>query len=158
MFLKKLKELHQLRQASLVRTSLVPITRQRSKLRSQLGMTLLEIMIVLAIIAVVMGFLVGPKVLGMFQSSKVDTTRMAVKQITFDAYTQWSLSNPAKQCPSSLKDLEKYRNSKSTKDGWGNEFVMFCGDNTPAGDGKFAILSMGPDGKQGTEDDVKSWE
>ena len=131
---------------------------KRSRLRIRLGMTLLEIMIVLAIIAVVMGFLVGPKVLAMFQSSKGDTTRMAVKGIAFDAYTQWSLANINKQCPDSLKDLEKFRNSKSIKDSWGNDFVMFCGDNTPAGDGKFAILSKGADGKQGTDDDIKPWE
>ena len=151
MFLQKLMKLRTLRQSS-------PMRSKRSRVRNQLGMTHLEIMIVLAIIAVVMGFLVGPKVLSMFQSSKGDTTKMAVKQIAFDAYTQWSLANINKQCPDSLADLEKYRNSKSTKDGWGNEFVIFCGDNTPAGDGKFAILSKGPDGKQGTDDDIKSWE
>lgn len=129
----------------------------RSAARSQLGMTLLEIMIVLAIIAVVMGFLVGPKVLNMFQSSKVDTTKLMVKDIAYDAYTQWSLSS-GKACPSSLQDLEKYRNSKKTVDGWGNELVMFCGDNAPEGVRGLGVLSKGPDGKQDTDDDIKSWE
>ncbi len=152
MFLKKLKKLHQLRQASLAQT------KRSRRLRSQLGMTLLEIMIVLAIIAVVMGFLVGPKVLGMFKDSQVDTTRMVVQKIANEAYTHWTMKT-GKSCPDSLKDLEKYRNKKDTKDGWGNELIMLCGENAPEGaTGGFAVLSVGPDGKQGTEDDIKSWE
>lgn len=129
----------------------------RNAARSQAGMTLLEIMIVLAIIAVVMGFLVGPRVMRMFQESKVDTTTMLVKQIANQAYPEWTMAT-SEQCPSSLKDLEKYRNSKSTKDGWGNELIMLCGDNAPEGAMGIAILSKGPDGKQGSEDDIKSWE
>ena len=129
-----------------------------SRLGHQLGMTLLEIMIVLAIIAVVMGFLVGPAVLRQFQGSKVDTTKMIVQKMANEAYTHWTMAS-GKQCPDSLKDLEKYRNKKDTKDGWGNELVMLCGSNAPAGATTgFAVLSMGPDGKQGTEDDIKSWE
>ena len=50
-------------------------------------------------------------------------------------------------------------NKKDTKDGWGNELVMLCGENAPAGASTgFGVLSMGPDGKQGTDDDIKSWE
>lgn len=151
MFLQKLMKLRTQRLASRYRT-------RRSRLGAQLGMTLLEIMIVLAIIAVVMGFLVGPKVLGMFQDSKVDTTKMIVSKIANEAYTHWTMKT-GKQCPDSLKDLEKYRNKKDTKDGWGNELIMLCGSNAPAGATTgFAVLSMGPDGKQGTEDDIKSWE
>jgi len=151
MFLQKLINLHKLRQAN--RESA-----RRKRLRSQLGMTLLEIMIVLAIIAVVMGFLVGPKVLGMFQESKVTTTRMVVQKIANEAYTHWTMAS-GKQCPSSLKDLEKYRNKKDIKDGWGNDLIMLCGENAPDGATTgFAILSTGPDGKRGTDDDIKSWE
>ena len=40
--------------------------------RAQRGMTLLEIMIVLAILALVMGLVVGPRVMKMFGESKVD--------------------------------------------------------------------------------------
>ena len=44
----------------------------RRRHSGQRGMTLLEIMIVLAILALVMGLVVGPKVIGMFRESKVD--------------------------------------------------------------------------------------
>jgi general secretion pathway protein G len=130
----------------------------RSAARSQAGMTLLEIMIVLAIIALVMGFLVGPKVLNMFQESKVDTARLVVKQIADEAYTHWAMNNQ-KQCPDSLADLKKYMNKKDTKDPWGNELIMLCGENAPEGSTTgFAVLSVGKDGKKDTDDDIKSWE
>ena len=70
----------------------------------------------------------------------------------------WAVTT-GKACPAGLSDLQKYTNQKGTIDGWGNELVMFCGDETPkdATDG-FAILSTGPDGNQGTDDDIKSWD
>ncbi len=129
----------------------------RDVVRKQKGMTLLEIMIVLAIIAAVMGLLVGPKVLAMFSDSKVKTTKLMIDQVA-DAYSHWSLSADS-DCPSSLKDLEKYRNTKKTKDGWGQEIVMLCGETATEGiPNGFGVLSKGPDKKQGTEDDIKSWE
>ena len=135
------------------------ISSRRNPARAQMGMTLLEIMIVLAIIAVVMGFLVGPRVLNMFQDSKQQTTDLVVKKLANEAYAGWALANPSKQCPDSLKDLAKHSNKKDTKDGWGNELIMLCGENAPEGATTgFAVLSKGKDGKQGTADDIKSWE
>ena len=121
-------------------------------------MTLLEIMIVLAIIALVMGFLVGPKVLSMFQDSKKDTAKLIVDQIANEAYGLWA-RNSQKSCPGDLGELKKYMNKKDTKDPWGNELIMLCGENAPEGAPLgFAVLSKGEDGKQGTDDDIKSWE
>jgi len=54
--------------------------RRRSRLR-QLGMTLLEIMIVLAILALVMGLLVGPQVMKLFTEGKGDIARAGVKKL-----------------------------------------------------------------------------
>ena len=106
--------------------------------RGQRGMTLLEIMIVLAILALVMGLVVGPRVMKLFG--------------------EWSQAHPDKSCPDKLEDLSQYMDSKDTKDPWGNPYKMFCGQNLPAGaKGGLAVMSSGPDGKDGTEDDVKSW-
>jgi prepilin-type N-terminal cleavage/methylation domain-containing protein len=130
----------------------------RRRASAELGMTLLEIMIVLAIIAVVMGFLVGPRVMSMFQDSKVKTTQLVVKKIADEAYPAWSLAT-SKACPGSLSDLKKYMNKKDTKDDWGNELVMLCGENAPSeATNGFGVVSNGPDGKKDTEDDIKSWE
>ena len=55
-------------------------TRNLCRSRAQRGMTLLEIMIVLAILALVMGLVVGPRVMKMFGESKVDIAQLTVKK------------------------------------------------------------------------------
>jgi len=126
--------------------------------RSQRGMTLLEIMIVLAILALVMGLVVGPRVMRMFSKSKDDIAQLTVKKYAYEAFGEWSQAHPDKACPDKLEDLSQYMDSKDSKDPWGNQYKMFCGQNLPAGaKGGLAVMSSGPDGKDGTEDDVKSW-
>ena len=126
--------------------------------RAQRGMTLLEIMIVLAILALVMGLVVGPRVMRMFGKSKVDIAQLTVKKYAFEAFGEWSQAHPDKQCPDKLEDLSQYMDSKDVKDPWGNPYKMFCGQNLLAGaKGGLAVMSAGEDGKEGTEDDVKSW-
>lgn len=134
-------------------------TRLRRSLRSaQRGMTLLEIMIVLAILALVMGLLVGPKVMKAFSSSKVDTTKIKLNQYANEAYPQWSSQHPDKSCPEKLQDLNEYMNSKDDKDSWGHPIKMLCGSSMPAGVKGLGVMSLGEDGKEGTEDDIKSWD
>ena len=120
-------------------------------------MTLLEIMIVLAILALVMGLVVGPRVMKMFGKSKGDIAALTVSKYANEAYVQWAQANPSKQCPAKLEDLNEYMNNKDIKDPWGNNYKMFCGSTLPAGAHGLAVMSAGEDGKEGTEDDVKSW-
>ena len=128
---------------------------------SQRGMTLLEIMIVLAILALVMGLVVGPRVMKLFGESKVDIAKMTVHKFTYEAFPMWqrSHSDKAGGCPDKLEDLSDYMDKKDTKDPWGNTYRMYCGQSLPAGaKGGFAVSSAGEDGKEGTPDDIKSWE
>ena len=38
-------------------------------------------------------------------------------------------------------------------------YVMFCGANAPKGvPNNFGVVWVGEDGKEGTDDDIKSWE
>jgi hypothetical protein len=121
-------------------------------------MTLLEIMIVLAIIALVMGLLVGPKVMKLFGEAKVDTTKIKLKKYAFEAYPSWSASHPDKACPDKLSDLNEYMNNEDSNDSWGKPIRMLCGQNMPPGAKGIALVSVGEDGKEGTPDDLKSWE
>jgi type II secretory pathway pseudopilin PulG len=121
-------------------------------------MTLLEIMIVLAILAIVMGLLVGPKVLKMFSESRVKTTKIKLTQYANEAFPQWASSHPDKACPEKITDLNEYMNSSDANDSWGRPLKMFCGANAPAGIRGVGVLSMGEDGKEGTDDDLKSWD
>lgn len=131
----------------------------RAAARAQAGMTLLEIMIVLAIIALVMGFLLGPRIFRALGESKVKTAHAIAKKFAYEAYPQWSTNNQSKSCPDDLKSLTKYMNSEDTKDPWGEEYMMLCGDSAQeAVPGGFGVMSKGSDRKQGTPDDVKSWQ
>jgi hypothetical protein len=40
--------------------------------------------------------------------------------------------------------------SKKLLDAWGSPYVMFCGANLPPGARGIAVMSLGPDQKQGT--------
>ena len=124
---------------------------------SQRGMTLLEIMIVLAILALVMGLVVGPRVMRMFGESKVDIAKLTVQKFANEAFPQWARSHPDKACPEKIEDLSEYMDKKDTKDPWGNQYKMMCPPNLPAGAKGIAIMSPGEDAKEGTEDDIKSW-
>ena len=128
----------------------------RAALSGQQGMTLLEIMIVLAIITLVMAVLVGPRVMEAFSSSKVKVAKITVNDYANNAYPQWSTTHSG--CPQALGDLKKYMNKQDTKDPWGNEFIMLCGDKAPEAAHKFGVVSKGPDEKLDTPDDIKSWE
>jgi general secretion pathway protein G len=132
-------------------------TDRRRRRRRERGMTLLEIMIVLAILALVMGLVVGPRVMKMFGESKVDIAKATVKKYAFEAYPSWSQAHPDKACPERLEDLNEYMNNKDTKDPWGGNYKMMCGPNLPPGAKGLAVMSPGEDGKEGTSDDVKSW-
>ncbi len=126
--------------------------------RAHRGMTLLEIMIVLAILALVMGLVIGPKVMKAFGESKVSVAKLAAKKFATEAYPLWMQSHPGKSCPDKLEDLFEYADSKDGKDPWGQSFKMYCGPDAPAGSKGFAVSSPGEDQKEGTPDDIRSWE
>src|ERR1700760_3896280 len=130
----------------------------RSMRRAQRGMTLLEIMIVLAILALVMGLLVGPRVMKMFSESRVDTTKLKLHKYAFEAYPAWQASHPDKACPEKLSDLNEYMNNDDSNDSWGKPIKLLCASSLPPGAKGIGVVSAGADNKEGTEDDLKSWE
>jgi general secretion pathway protein G len=131
---------------------------RKSARKAQRGMTLLEIMIVLAILALVMGLVVGPRVMKMFSKSKVDIAKAEIRKLTYEAYPQWSQANPSKACPDKIEDVSEFADKKDMKDPWGTPYKMFCGQTLPPGAKGLAIMSAGEDQKEGTADDIKSWD
>ena len=130
----------------------------RTVRQPQAGMTLIEIMIVLAIIALVMGLLVGPAIIGKLQQAKVDTARAMTKQIEA-AHARWLVSSD-KDCPDSIDDLKQELGKKKAdvvKDPWGKEYVIKCGDQAPEECEGFCVYSLGKDGKDESGDEIKSW-
>jgi hypothetical protein len=63
-----------------------------------------------------------------------------------------------KACPEKLADLSEYMARRELNDPWGHPYKFFCGKTLPAGARGIAVMSAGEDGKEGTADDIKSWE
>jgi general secretion pathway protein G len=121
---------------------------------SQLGMTLLEIMIVIALIGLVMGS-IGFGLNAYFKKGQIKTAKIAVTQIA-NAAQQYMMENNS-NCPNGVDDLVNNRNlAKKPKDPWGRDFALKCpGTGDPDG---VDVLSTGPDRQEGTADDIKSWD
>jgi len=130
------------------------LTRQlnaASALSRQRGMTLIEIMVVVAIISLVMGG-VGLMAFNSFKQAQVDTAKKDVVQIQ-QAVEMYKLGKRSK-CPKTLQDLKTAGvAAKISKDPWGNDYEMKCpGEKT-----EVDIVSAGPDGELGTEDDINNY-
>jgi general secretion pathway protein G len=121
--------------------------------RRDAGMTMLEIMIVLALIGLVMSA-VG---VGVFAQFKKGQRKVAQAQANDVAAKIVQFMADNSECPKSLDDLvaQKYL-PKKTKDPWNRDLIIRC-PGTVNTDG-VDVVSLGPDGQEGTADDVKAAE
>jgi len=128
--------------------------RVRTARRADRGMTMLEIMIVLAIIGLVMS-VVGVGVYASWKRSNIKVARVAVNEIA--QKTIQYMTDNSNECPKGLDDLvaQKYMPRKQ-KDPWNRDYILRCPGqiNTDGID----VISLGPDGQEGTADDIKAAE
>jgi general secretion pathway protein G len=126
---------------------------RRSRAKDK-GMTMLEIMIVLAIIGLVMS-VVGVGVFQSFKKAQKKVAQVAVNEIA--AKTVQYMTDNNNECPKTVDDLvaQKYM-PKKQKDPWNHDFVLRC-PGTVNTDG-IDVVSFGPDGQEGTPDDIKAVE
>jgi general secretion pathway protein G len=124
--------------------------------RSQAGVTLIEIMVVLAIIGLIVGIIVGPSVMRRWREAQVRTARLQVADLT-KAYALWRLDHADQICPANLEELKRYAASGRMRDPWGVAYAMRCGDDAPPEE-EFGAMSNGPDRRVETEDDIHSWD
>jgi general secretion pathway protein G len=123
-------------------------------LRSEKGLTLVEIIVVLIILSVVMVFF-GNKILGAGDQAKADLTKLMMKELQ-QGIEQFRLRY--NQLPGSLEALTGCNDvtgpgctpvtkSDSLKDAWGNQFIYSL-DN---GGRAYRIKTLGADGREGGE-------
>ncbi len=114
-----------------------------SEATRQGGMTLTEIMVVVIIMALIATG-VALAVLPRLKEARIKTTKSDI-HVVQSAVTMWLADNTG--CPS-IDQLGLSRSSR-TKDAWDHDFVIKCEGDEPT------VLSVGPDGEEGTEDDIQ---
>lgn len=116
------------------------IRRQRRQ-----GFTLLEILVVIAILGLLTG-MVAVAVVPVFSRAKVDTTRTNIGT-TMDLLKQYYLrKNKYPDTGTGLKALvDEQITDKVPKDAWNNDFVYLLEGNKPV------VMSYGDDGTPGGE-------
>jgi len=126
----------------------------RARRQTDTGMTMLEIMIVLAIIGLVMS-VVGVGVYSSYKKAQKKIAQVAVNEIA--SKTIQFMTDNNNECPKSIDDLvaQKYM-PKKQRDPWNKEFILRC-PGTVITDG-VDVISLGPDGQEGTADDIKAVE
>ena len=112
------------------------------------GMTLVEIMIVVIVMALIasgVAYAVVPSITGARETQTENDCKMLQNAVSI-----YMMQNGA--CPESFADLSISGGSRRV-DPWGQDFVIICNlDDEPQ------VYSLGPDGEQGTGDDISSRE
>jgi prepilin-type N-terminal cleavage/methylation domain-containing protein len=119
-----------------------------SKLRKLRGVTLFEVLIVVAILAMVGGG-VAAFALPKFREAQKTSAKTGAR-IVRTAIQQWQAANSESVCPSiSQLVQEKHLDpGASTNDPWGQPYNSICADD------EVTVTSSGPDKKKGTKDDI----
>ena len=125
------------------------------------GFTLLEMLVVMVLIGLLAG-LVGPRLFGKVDTSKVQSTQVQIKMLEnsisimaldinapppASAGLSWLVQRPDVD-PARTLWKGPYIDGALPKDGWGNAFIY----QMPGANGReFSIMSLGSDGKPGGE-------
>ena len=131
------------------------------------GFTLIELLLVLVILGVLAGIVV-PKFSGTTSKARntAATTQISTFKTALDSYEVDMGSYPKGK--DGLRELVSApRNSKNWKgpymkgttipdDPWGHPYVYECpGKHNPS---SYDVMSMGPDGRAGTDNDINNWQ
>lgn len=119
--------------------------------RGSRGMTLIEILVVLAIIGLIMGG-VAIVAFNQFDDAKLKTAAKDIATLS-NAVDMYRLQK--NKCPKTTQDLKTAGIiPRVTKDPWGGDYEFKC----PGEHGNVDISSAGKDGEMGNDDDIRSWD
>lgn len=117
--------------------------------KSQHGVTLVEVLIVVAILALIAGG-VAIFAIPKFQQAQKDQAKTDAKTLV-SVLEAWKLNAPGiTDCPTveKLKADKALKADQKTEDPWGKPYKIICVDQD------FGVVSSGPDQKEGSEDDI----
>lgn len=137
----------------------------------QLGMTLIEIMVVVVIIGI-LGTIGTVAVMNRLAKARGDAAKAQMKNIetALDSFKVDNGFYPSSDQglkalinkPTEGREVKNYlpggyiKGKKAPVDPWGKEF-HYSSPGQEEGN-PYEIVSDGPDGQEGTEDDIKSWD
>lgn len=137
-------------------------------MRHNKAFTLIELMIVVVILAVLAAAVI-PRLAGRTQQARISTAKMDISGNISVALDLYELDNG--RYPSTEQGLNALMAKPSSSptptnwngpylkrrpiDPWGNEYKYAC-PGTHNND--YDLYSLGPDGTEGNDDDIKSWE
>ncbi len=116
--------------------------------RNRRGMSLVEVMVVIAIIVTLMS-IIGFGVMNVYQDSLVDTTVLQMGEVN-KRVELYSLKKGPPSTSDGLKSV--YHNGEEPpKDSWGNDFIFV----SPGPNGmQYDLISYGSDGVEGGTDNA----
>ena len=135
---------------------------QKNKLRR--AFTLVEMLLVVTIIGI-LAALVIPKIAGTGERARVTAAQADINGGIKSALGQYEVDNGF--YPKSLQDLivapgnvknwhgPYFDPPKLPMDPWGNNYVYYYPGKHNGS--SYDLLSVGPDGKEGTDDDIGNW-
>lgn len=132
------------------RRNMQEIKEATARLKKAAGMTLVEIMIVITIMASVAG-VVGFFVFGAIDKANVGNAETQISNLENMVMMYYTTTTP-NQLPTSLDDLTAGSMPIADEvpvDPWGHDYIY-----SRDGSRNFTICSRGPDGVEGTEDDI----
>ena len=112
------------------------------------GVTLIEILIVLAIVGLIAGG-VAVAVFPKFTEAQIKTTKTSAMELRRATET-WRATHASDQCPT-LEDLRKDKavdSASKLSDAWDDPFKIVCEED------ETVVTSFGHDKKEGTADDI----
>ncbi|MBI5765435.1 MAG: type II secretion system major pseudopilin GspG [Planctomycetes bacterium] len=141
----------------------------KRNIRKRRGFTLLEILLVVGLLALLASFAI-PALIGQGEKAKIKmveaaigpngTLSQAIKMFKYDlGHTPDSLKDLCEK-PSNSDDAKKWskylEDISGLKDPWGHDY-LYSGKGSK-NEGSFDLWSMGPDGQDGTDDDICNWK
>jgi len=145
---------------------LIQTNHTRSGLESRRAFTLIELLLVLVILGILAAIVV-PKFSGRTEQARqtAAVSQIATFGTALDAFEVDTGHYPKGK--SGLLDLVQqprdaqnwkgpYMKNEIPKDPWGNDYIYECpGKHNPS---SYDLMSIGPDGKAGGDDDITNWQ